>query len=114
VSIWPDVVVDRASAQSAAELLRRTAAELDTLADDRATLASRAQVGWSGTQRDRFDQQLTVAQEATGMLVADLLAAAGVVEDSLEVAADDQRRRLDAREQWRAERDAERVDRQVR
>jgi hypothetical protein len=114
VSIWQDVAVDRASADVAAELLRRTAAELEVLAGDRAALAYRAQVGWSGAQRDRFDRQLTVAQEATGMLVADLLAAAGVIEDSLDIAAEDQRRRLDARDRWRAERDAERVDRQVR
>lgn len=114
MSIWDDVAMDPASAAEAARELRAQAAELEALAQRRAELADGAAREWTGELRELFVRDLTILQDATAMLVADLEAAADTIEDDLAEARHEQSRRQDARDEWRRERRAESIPRGVR
>ncbi len=113
MSIWIDVRFDTATAHAAARELRSVAAEVEAAAERRADLADQARDGWTGRQREWFDDVVGAQLAEAGDLVEALRAAAVRIEDDLAAATAEQRRRVEARlaEQRAAEAAAERRER---
>ena len=113
MSIWTDVRFDAATAHAAARELRSVAAEVEAAAERRADLADEARDGWTGRQREWFDDVVGVQLAEAADLVEALCAAAARIEDDLAAAMAEQRRRVEARlaEQRAAEEAAQRRER---
>jgi uncharacterized protein YukE len=95
--MWDDVILDVAAARAAVEELRAAAAAVEQQGRRRADLALDAQASWQGQQRVRFDAELELLLQDAADLIAALLAAAGRIEEDLDVALAEQRRRVAAR-----------------
>jgi hypothetical protein len=97
---WRNVAWDHRASDEAIAALRRAAGEIERALDEDARRAQGATAEWRGQTRADFDQRRGRLRDDMIALAADCRAAAEQVYRAAADAADEQRRREEAREAW--------------